>query len=102
MNKEKNVAFYTKHIYTTGHTNSQRLESLNNFFKGFGSWKEGNELLVYTLIDNMVREMCRAYLHGILFEIKIFSMMLKIVNFGPNRWIMFGMKIVHMLLILIM
>ena len=100
MNKEKHVAFYTKHIYTTGHTNSQRLEYLNNFFKGFGSLKEGNKLLVYILIDNMVREMCRAYLHGNSFRDK--NVLNDIVNFGPNRWIMFGMKIVHMLLILIM
>ena len=26
----------------------------------------------------------------------------KMINFGPNGWIMFGMKIVHMMLILIM
>ena len=40
MNREKSVVFYTKHIFTAGHTSSQRSESLNNFFKGFGSLKK--------------------------------------------------------------
>lgn len=40
INREKSVAFYTKHIFLAGHTSSQRLESLNNLFKGFGSLKK--------------------------------------------------------------
>ena len=34
LNKEKTVDFFTKHIFTAGHINSQRSESLNSFFKG--------------------------------------------------------------------
>ena len=38
-NKEKTVAFFTMHIFTAGHTTSQRSESFNSFFKGFGTMK---------------------------------------------------------------
>ena len=34
LNMGKIVLFFTKRIFTTGHTSSQRLESLNSFFKG--------------------------------------------------------------------
>ena len=40
LEKEKSIAFYTKHIFTTGHASSQRSESLNGLIKGFGSLKE--------------------------------------------------------------
>ena len=40
LRKEKLVAFYTKYIFTAGHTSSQRLESLNSLIKGFGSLKK--------------------------------------------------------------
>ena len=39
LNKEKTVAFFTKHVFTTGHTSSLRSESLNSFFKGFEAMK---------------------------------------------------------------
>ena len=40
MNREKLVAFYTKHIFTSGHTRSQKSEWLNDFLKYFGSLKK--------------------------------------------------------------
>ena len=34
LNKEKTVAFFTKYIFTSDHTSSQRSESLNSLLKG--------------------------------------------------------------------
>ena len=51
MNREKDVAFYTKHIFTAGHTSSQRSESLNNFFKGFGFLKK--EMIYWNMFQLM-------------------------------------------------
>ena len=39
LNKEKTVAFFKKHIFTAGYASSQRSESLNSFFKEFGTMK---------------------------------------------------------------
>ena len=39
-NKENAVAFFTKHMFTAGHTSSQRSESLNSFLKGLELRKE--------------------------------------------------------------
>ena len=35
LKRETSVAFYTRLIFTTGQTSSQRSESMNNLFKGF-------------------------------------------------------------------
>ena len=40
MNRNKSVSFYTKYIFTVGHTNSQRSQYLIDVFKGFGSTKQ--------------------------------------------------------------
>ena len=40
LKKVKWVAFYTKHIFTAGHTSSQRSESLNSLIKGVESLKK--------------------------------------------------------------
>ena len=40
LKKEKSVVFYTKHIFITGHTSSQRLVSLNSLIKVFGLLKK--------------------------------------------------------------
>ena len=103
MHREKSVVFYTKHIFTAGHTSSQRSESLNNFFKGFGSLKKEmiyqNVLQLMTWLDRCVE---RIYTEMFL-EIKnILNDAKKMANFGLNGWIIFGMKIVHILLILIL
>ena len=37
---DEKVTFYTKHIFTAGHTSNQRSESLNGLIKGFGSLKK--------------------------------------------------------------
>ena len=50
-NKEKTVAFFTKHIFTAGHTSSQRSESLNSFFKGFGTMKR--EMTTWNIFELM-------------------------------------------------
>ena len=39
LNKGKTVAFFTKLIFTAGHTSSQRSDSLTSFFKEFGTMK---------------------------------------------------------------
>ena len=51
MNKEKTVAFFTKHIFTAGNTNSQRYESLNSFSKGFGNMKR--EMTTWNIFELM-------------------------------------------------
>ena len=51
MNREKYVAFYMKHIFTAGHTSSQRSESLNNFFKGFEFLKK--EMIYWNMFQLM-------------------------------------------------
>ena len=40
LKKENSVAFYSKHIFTVGHTSSQRSESLNSLIRSFGSLKK--------------------------------------------------------------
>ena len=40
LKRDKYVAFYTRLIFTAGQTSSQRLESMYNLFKGFGSLKK--------------------------------------------------------------
>ena len=40
LKNEISVDFYTKHIFTAGHTSSQRSESMNSLIKGFGSLKK--------------------------------------------------------------
>ena len=49
--EKKYVAFYTKHIFTHGYTSSQRLESLNNFFKDFRSLKK--EIIHWNICQSM-------------------------------------------------
>ena len=62
LKKEKSVAFYTKHIFTAGHTSSQRLEILNSLINGFGSLKK--DMVQWNLSTNdRVRSMCRTNLH---------------------------------------
>ena len=51
FNKEKTVAFFTKHIFTAGHNSSQRSESLNIFFKGFGTMKR--EMTTWNIFELM-------------------------------------------------
>ena len=52
--EKKVIAFYTRHIFTAGHSSSQSSESLN-FFKRFWIFKKGNDLLEYISINDMVR-----------------------------------------------
>ena len=103
MNKEKSVTFYTKHIFIADHTSSQRSESLNNCLKGFESLKKEmmhwNIFQLMTWLDKCVE---RIYTEIFLKVKNVLNDALKIVNFGPNGWIIFGMRIVHMLLILIL
>ena len=40
-----------KYIFTAGHTSSQRSESLNNLFKGFGSLKQ--EMIYWNIFQLM-------------------------------------------------
>ena len=49
LNKQTTVAFFTQHIFTAGHTSSQRLESLNRFFKGFGTMKR--EIITWNIYE---------------------------------------------------
>ena len=65
INRVKFIAFCTKHIFTAGHTSSQRSESLDSFFLRFWFFfKEENGSLEYIPISDMVRSMCSAYLYG--------------------------------------
>ena len=45
FNKEKTIAFFTKHMFAAARTSSQRSEFLNSFFKGFGTMKREMILL---------------------------------------------------------
>ena len=51
LHKEKTVAFFTKYIFTAGHTSTQRSESLNNFFKGYGTMKK--EMTTWNIYELM-------------------------------------------------
>ena len=53
ISREKSISFYTKHIFTMNHTNSQRSNILNSLLKG------GE----YIPINDMVIQLFRAYLH---------------------------------------
>ena len=98
LKKEKSVAFYTKHIFTAGHTSSQRSESLNGLIKGFGSLK--NEMVqwnIYQLMTWLDRCVERIYTETIL-EIKtILNDAIKQVIFGQSGLVIYWKKIVHML-----
>ena len=103
MNKEKSVTFYTKHIFIADHTSRQRLEPLNSCLKGFESLKK--EMIHWNIFQLMIwLDKCveRIYTEMFLKIKNVLNDALKIVNFGPSGWIIFGMKIVHMLLILIL
>ena len=51
LNKGKTDAFFTKHVFTAGHTSSQRSESLNSLFKGFGTMKR--EITTWNIFELM-------------------------------------------------
>ena len=63
LKKEKSVAFYTKHIFTAGHTKSQRSESMNSLIKGFGSLKKDivqwNIYQLMTWLDRCIERILR-------------------------------------------
>ena len=70
LKKEKSVVFYTKHIFTEGHTSSQRSKSLNGLIKGFGLLKkEMVQWNIYQLTTWLYRYVERIYTE-MIFEIK--------------------------------
>ena len=87
LKKEKSVAFYTKHIFTAGHTRRQRSESLNGLIKGFGSLKkEMVQWNIYQLMTWLDRCVERIYTEMFL-EIKtILNDVTKIGNFW-SKWV---------------
>ena len=58
LKKEKSAAFYTKHIFTAGHTSSQRSEFFEWFDKRFWIVEEGNGAMEYISANDLVRSMC--------------------------------------------
>ena len=98
LKKEKSVDFYTKHIFTVGHTSSQRSESLNGFIKGVWSLKqEMVQWPIYQLMTWLDRCIERVYIEMFL-EIKTnLNDATKIVIFGPSGLMIYGKKIGHML-----
>ena len=60
--RKKTVAFFTKHIFTTGHTSSQRSDSFNSLFKGFGTMKrEMTTWNIYKLMTWLDKRVERIY-----------------------------------------
>ena len=66
----KLVAFYTKHIFKAGQTNSQRSEFLNSLIEGFGSLKRDMvQWNIYQLMTWLDRCVERIYIEMFL-EVK--------------------------------
>ena len=87
LKKEKSVAFYTKHIFTAGHTSSQRSESLNGLIKGFGSLKkEMVQWNIYQLMTWLDRCVERIYTEMFLSIKTILNDAIKTGNFW-SKWV---------------
>ena len=97
LNKEKTVTFFTKHVFTAGHTSSQRFESLNSFFKGFGSMKrERTTLNIYELITWLDKCVERIYTQFLLKFVMALTRQFLPVDIGISGLINFGTTIVNM------